>query len=301
MELKYSYKVGDLSFTLVVDDADSGVHIPNSFSPFEVPATDDNDLFVLKVKREPFPELTGDNIVRFDNGELIHDVYICIGCAYELVLTDYNGHKCAMLSCNNNFSEGTVYLQGTDAECEFGLNDMLMLMYAFSSADKDTLLIHSSVVRKDGAAYLCLGKSGTGKSTHTSLWIKHLEGCDLINDDNPIVRFVDNNVIVYGSPWSGKTPCYRNVSAPVAAFLQLKQARHNKIVRANIVRSMSWILPSCSILRCDKRVFDGICDTISKILKVVPCFHMECLPDADAARMSCEIMSAHYKERIYGA
>ena len=44
-----------------------------------------------------------------------------------------------------------------------------------------------------------------------------------MNDDNPIVRVIDGKAFVYGSPWSGKTPCYRNVVAPIAAFIQLHQ------------------------------------------------------------------------------
>ena len=46
------------------------------------------------------------------------------------------------------------------------------------------------------------GKSGTGKSTHSGLWLKHIPGCELLNDDNPIVHFNRNK----GKPQSTVRP-----------------------------------------------------------------------------------------------
>ncbi len=77
-----------------------------------------------------------------------------------------------------------------------------------------------------------LGPSGTGKSTHASLWLENVEGTELVNDDNPVVRILDDGSIkVYGSPWSGKTPCYLNVNYPLGGIVNLIQASHNKISR----------------------------------------------------------------------
>ena len=73
-----------------------------------------------------------------------------------------------------------------------------MIAFAFSGAQKDLLLIHASVTMKDGKGYLFLGKSGTGKSTHSQLWLKHIPGTELLNDDNPAVRLINDEVIVYG-------------------------------------------------------------------------------------------------------
>ena len=97
----------------------------------------------------------------------------------------------------------------------------LMLLYAMRSATGDTLLFHSSTVVKEGKAYLFLGKSGTGKSTHSGLWLKHIAGTRLLNDDNPVVYVTpEGTPMVSGSPWSGKTPCYKNEEYPVGGIVQ---------------------------------------------------------------------------------
>ena len=95
-----------------------------------------------------------------------------------------------------------------------------------------SIAIHSSVIVHSGRAVLFLGESGTGKSTHTRLWREHIPGAQLLNDDSPIVRVVEGVPTVFGSPWSGKTPCYRNESYPIAAFVRLVQAPHNRIPTA---------------------------------------------------------------------
>ena len=83
------------------------------------------------------------------------------------------------------FTKGVFRVLGS---MRFSIGTVLMLMFAFSTAQKNTLLMHSSVTVKDGKAYLFLGKSGTGKSTHSQLWINNIEGCELLNDDNPVLR-----------------------------------------------------------------------------------------------------------------
>lgn len=91
-------------------------------------------------------------------------------------------------------------------------------LFALSTDDKGTVLFHAAVVSHEGRGYMFLGPSGTGKSTHASLWLKYIDGTELVNDDNPVVRITDDGqATVFGSPWSGKTPCYRHVSYPWAA------------------------------------------------------------------------------------
>lgn len=113
--------------------------------------------------------------------------------------------------------------------------------------------MHASVTENKGFAYLFLGKSGTGKSTHSSLWLKYIANSELLNDDNPAVRcFPDGRIIVYGTPWSGKTPCYRNKSLPVGAFVRLQQHPQNEIQEEPKIKAFASILSSCSTMIWDK-------------------------------------------------
>lgn len=103
------------------------------------------------------------------------------------------------------------------------LSSMLRIAFAQAVILRKGLSIHASAVVSDGKAYLFLGKSGTGKSTHARLWLKNIPGSHLLNDDNPAVRLIDGSPVAFGTPWSGKTPCYRDESAPVGGFVRLRQ------------------------------------------------------------------------------
>ena len=129
----------------------------------------------------------------------------------------------AELRTNGDFTHGSLLFVGEDHS--FALNNALMLLFAFASARNGVLEMHSSVVISGGKGYLFLGKSGTGKSTHSSLWLKHIPGTELLNDDNPILRLMpDGSARVYGSPWSGKTPCYRSGCPHPTGTLQQNRA-----------------------------------------------------------------------------
>ena len=166
-------------------------------------------------------------------------------------------------------------------------------MYALSTANKQTALFHSSVVSHKGKAYMFLGLSGTGKSTHSSLWLKYIEGTELVNDDNPVVRVhEDGSIIVYGSPWSGKTPCYRNVSYPLGAIVELSQAPENIIRRLRPLQAYAALMNSISGKRWDSRIAEGLHATENQIITNAAMWHLDCLPDEAAARL-CEKSVCH--------
>ncbi len=166
------------------------------------------------------------------------------------------------------------------------LHFALWLAYGIATAGSRTIAFHASAVCQGGKAILFLGESGTGKSTHTRLWCEHIAGSELLNDDSPVVRVQSDTVVACGSPWSGKTPCYRAVCAPVAAIVRLSQAPHNRVVRLRGVAALGALLPSCpTALMNDKPLAANYYDTLSLILNQVPLYHLECLPDRAAAQL----------------
>ena len=213
---------------------------------------------------------------------------------FEFLLRDVST---GTLICSNGYREARLLMGSAARDLrlqKFALNNSLMVLYALATAGLGTALFHSAVVSYKGRGYMFLGKSGTGKSTHARLWLKHVGGSELMNDDNPVVRFFDDGpdgaprAVVYGSPWSGKTPCYRNVQAPVGGIVLLSQAPFNKIVRLKGVQAYAALVTSISGKRWDKSVADGLHATENALAKNVPVWHLECLPDEAAAKLCNE-------------
>ena len=200
------------------------------------------------------------------------------------------GRSAGLLVCTTGYRQGTLYLSGF--QTKGSVDNALMVMFAMASSCMGTALFHSATVSLDGKGYMFLGKSGTGKSTHASLWCKHINGVELMNDDNPAVRIKqDGTAVVYGTPWSGKTPCYRNISAPLGGIVLLSQAPYNKITRLNGIGAYAAIVPSISGKRWDSRIADGLHETENTLASNIPVWHLDCLPDADAARLCKETIA----------
>lgn len=172
-------------------------------------------------------------------------------------------------------------------------SEVNMLRYALWSAltlflaPAGATLIHSSTIVANGQAVLFLGESGTGKSTHTHLWLQNIPKCKLLNDDSPIISVGEGVPVVYGSPWSGKTHCYHPEHFPLAAVVRLSQAPYNKIRRLPVVQAFASLQPSCPpLLSQDDHFSDCLASMLSRVIQEVPVFHLECLPDAAAAQCS---------------
>lgn len=199
----------------------------------------------------------------------------------------------SQLVCSPDFREGRLLLSSdvslftpeTARKVHYGVNNALMVMYALATANLDTALFHGAVVRNGGRGYMFLGKSGTGKSTHARLWMRYVAETDLLNDDNPVVRMYEDGARIYGSPWSGKTPCYRNEDVSLGGVVLLSQAPYNKIVRLRGVEAFAALVPSISGMRWDKKVADGLFRTENALAQRTPLWYLECLPDEGAARL----------------
>ena len=191
------------------------------------------------------------------------------------------------LVASEDFREARLVV--TEYSRKMAIDNALMVMYAMATANKWTVLFHAAAVCLKGHAYIFLGKSGTGKSTHASLWIKYIEGTELVNDDNPVVRVMDNGqVIVYGTPWSGKTPCYRKVNYPLKGIVLLSQAPYNKIERLKSIMAYASIVPSISGMRWNPTIADGLHQTENALASTIAIWHLDCLPDEEAARVCHE-------------
>lgn len=191
------------------------------------------------------------------------------------------------IECSADWSEVNLYADA--AYTRFAIDNTAMLVYAFATVHRKTLLFHSSVIMRQGQAFLFLGHSGTGKSTHSKQWLQAFPDASLLNDDNPIVRLLpDGDVRAYGSPWSGKTPCYKNESAPVSALVQLAQAPENKIRLLRMTQAYPYILASVSGLKVLPEMMDTLYESIAQLLESKPVYYLECLPNTDAAQLCAQ-------------
>lgn len=257
-----------------------------SLEPFLVESFGEEPVFfqlTVDDTLRPIPKDRRERIRTFDTGNGDTIVDSIKGGGYQYIIKDVEGADCALLETNGDFSDCRCALNGNYNMRTFGLNNVLMLVFAFAGSFHQVLLIHASLVRQNGYGYPFIAKSGTGKSTQVSMWLRYIPGCDLMNDDNPIIRIIDGTPYIYGSPWSGKTPCYRNVKARLGAVTRIDRAAANSVERLSPVDAFASLLPACSSMKWDKTVYNNVCDTVTKVIETTGIYILHCLPDKEAA------------------
>ena len=284
----YYFRIAGLYVKIIfLPSQRNSVSLIPSFQPFACKEVADSDLFFqidVDDNLRPVPKDQRSLIRDFDTGNGNIIVYQLTDGGYQYVIKDINGYSCALLITNKNFVHCQCALNGNYDMRSFGLNSVLMLAFAFAGASRSVLLIHASLVRHRGWGYPFIAKSGTGKSTQVSSWLRYIPDCDLMNDDNPILRILDDGKpYIFGSPWSGKTPCYRNVMAPLGAVTRIDRDDKNWVERLNPVEAFTSFLPSCSSMKWDIDIYRKICDTVTRVVETVPIYILHCLPDKEAA------------------
>ena len=259
------------------------------FAPFEVEYNSNNEPTMLLRMDSPIDESS------YSTTSVIHTFEFEQNYATGELARYASGYRFAMKNENKSFllvkEDGSNIVHsnlGCYDEVDISLIRFgIWIMFGIVIAPLGGIAIHSSVIVKDEGALLCLGESGTGKSTHTRLWRENIEGAKRLNDDSPIIRMIDGKCMVYGSPWSGKSHCYVNRCYPAKALMRLSQAPHNKIYRLPALMAIGAVLPSCPpAFAYDNTLQDHICNTVSDIISCTPIYHLECLPNAEAAHLS---------------
>ncbi len=280
------YKVAEHVFALEMGGNENVMLNLRQYDPFVTDPTE-NVLFRIQICSEPL-ETNGFELEwkQEDEGQHILAGHLGEKPCYQFFL---HNRLMSVMVCSTDYKRAEVFAERNNP---FGINNALMVMYALATSDKHTALFHSSVVSYKGRAYMFLGKSGTGKSTHSSLWLKYIEGTELVNDDNPVVRYLDDgSIYVYGSPWSGKTPCYRNVSYPLGAIVDLSQAPKNVIRRFRPIEAYAALIASISGKRWDSKLAEGLHETENLLATNASVWHLDCLPDEEAAVLCCGSVS----------
>ena len=148
----------------------------------------------------------------------------------------------------------------------------------------NVLLFHGSVVAVGGKCYMFTASSGTGKTTHTQLWLRAIPGSFVLNGDKPFVLFREDGVYACGSPWQGKENFGTNAILPLEGICILERDTENHIQRIPFWEAYQPLL-------AQSHRSPQMADLVSylqllKKLETVPMYRLGCNMDPEAALVS---------------
>lgn len=150
-------------------------------------------------------------------------------------------------------------------------------------------LLHSSAVVYNDEAFLFSAPCGTGKSTHTQLWLKRFEGAYILNDDKPAIKWTENGFYVYGTPFSGKTDLNVNKGVLLKGICVLERGQTNEIEPINSEEALFSILNQTVRPNSDDRM-DKLLTLLDKLINNISIYRLKCNMDIEAAEVSYNAM-----------
>lgn len=208
-----------------------------------------------------------------------------------LVWNGFEGHPEPTVLLELASEGGSVLYVGPETTHPAVLN-MLLFGLLPVVARNNGLLFHASLVEYEGRAVAFTASSGTGKSTQADLWHEHL-GAEIMNGDRAFIRRFDDEWRAYGSPWAGSSPYIRNVKAPLAGIVVLRQAPENRIRRLNAAEVMAYLYNNVRYPFWDEEATAASLETLDALIREIPIFLLECRPDEEAVRIT--------RDAIFGA
>lgn len=156
---------------------------------------------------------------------------------------------------------------------------------------QNILLFHGSAIAVDGVGYLFTAPSGTGKSTHTRLWMEHFgERAVIVNDDKPLLEVCEGGVIAYGTPWDGKHHLSNNIAVPLKAICILERGDTNTIHPIAPREAFSMLLQQ-SYRPSDARKMVDTLKLVRQLSHTIGLFHLSCNMEPDAAKIAYQGMN----------
>lgn len=151
------------------------------------------------------------------------------------------------------------------------------------------IMLHSSAVVYENKAYLFSAPSGTGKSTHTNLWLEVFNDAYILNDDKPAIRIIDNEIYAYGTPFSGKTDLSVNERKPIAGICFIERSIDNWIKKTTPKEAISFLYRE-TVRPAHEDLLDRTFNIVEKIVKNIKIYKMGLNISHDAVYLAYNTM-----------
>lgn len=188
----------------------------------------------------------------------------------------------AQMCCSLDYSWAQVQHEGVLTCSDYSIPEaMLSFQFRNLIIKKRGLILHASAIEIAGKAILFVASSGTGKSTHASLWEKY-RGAKVFNDDSPAIRLLGNQAFAYGTPWSGSSEKYLPMRCPIGAIVMLERGLVNEMSDLSPKEAAQMCIKNFQLPYQDQALMNEALEISEEIFKSVPFYRLKCTPDLRA-------------------
>ncbi len=152
---------------------------------------------------------------------------------------------------------------------------------ALKMMEYDAFLMHAAIIGVDEQGVAFAAKSGTGKTTQVLLWQQALGSrVKVVNGDKPIIRFTEEGLYAYGTPWRGKENLGGNLRVPLKHVCFLERGKEVSLCKLKSDEAVSRLFLQILIPR-DSAGLDRFMALMARFLDTASFYLLKCDRDAE--------------------
>src|SRR5262249_50734524 len=132
-------------------------------------------------------------------------------------------------------------------------------------------VVHAMGIIRDGHGWIFAGPSGAGKSTLAAL-LRRRHEVTLLNDERVIVRAVEGQWRLFGTPWPGTIRQVSAASAPLAGICLIRHGTHTCAQRLSPSQAVARLLARCIHPYWDRQGLEALLGTVGRLVQEVSCY-----------------------------
>ncbi len=149
------------------------------------------------------------------------------------------------------------------------------MIYLKIAAELDFFILHaSSIIYKD-VVIMFSAPSGTGKSTHSNLWLKYINDTYKLNDDKTVISIHKDDIKAHGIPFSGSMQENINQSKKIKAIVFIHQDKENKVEKLKPQEAMLYLGRNMYRPNESTHWLQSL-DQMTSMVNHIPCYKLAC-------------------------
>ena len=279
-----SYLIAGFTISFNIDNDE---YFQNVLAPYLAPASNNPDLY-FKIEKSDFPPVLPRNILKRSIGE---NKYYCNLCGADTIFyfdTKLN-EVIALMSFFEDYSRISIKALNINfpgVSSKYFIFNLVGYAMHYIMQMKCGFVFHSSAISCNNQGIAFSARSGTGKTTHTSLWLHNIKNCQILNDDTPVIKINPlNEVYICGTPWAGTSGRNRNISIPLKALVFIQRGEYNEIRRLTPKESVTPFFDGITSPTTPLMLTNCLAN-MDTILSRVPCYSLSCNMEIEAAKIA---------------
>lgn len=225
----------------------------------------------------------------FTSGGLWQLVRVGKFLRFDFVSPSFGPQPYVSATVNQGFSRGEIVLHSRLASAatpffplQYPLDELLFTNLL--ALGRGIELHGCGLVDEAGNGLLFVGHSGAGKSTTAGLWAQ-APGVRILSDDRIIVRLIDGELRMYGTPWHGEARHARPEHAVLRRVLVLEHGASNEMELLPRVVAASALMSRSFVPHYSAPGLDFSLSFVAQVVNLVPCEVLRFVPGPEAVEV----------------